>query len=259
MKIFVTGNSHSACLIEAWKQVQESSPHQIDFFVRGGSGVKDYRIDGTRIEAGNDDFRGYLARLGLKDSFDLAEYDARVVIGAEVSPFLMIAILNKCHVLGWPDPNRRGAQEITERCMEAALADGLRASNGGQMVTALQALPGLGARPMLVVPQPFPSERLRTMGATGAGFLRAIRGRIAARTAESFAEVATRTFADLEARFLPQPTDTTVDSIFTPEAFTTRAKRLIDLDKVQPKGDFLHANAAFGNRVLGQILDALDA
>ena len=77
MKIFVTGNSHSACLIEAWKQVQDSSPHQIDFFVRGGSGVKDYRIDGTRIEAGNDDFRGYLARLGLRDSFDLAEYDAR--------------------------------------------------------------------------------------------------------------------------------------------------------------------------------------
>ena len=259
MKIFVTGNSHSACLIEAWKQVQDSSPHQIDFFVRGGSGVKDYRIDGTRIEAGNDDFRGYLARLGLKDSFDLAEYDARVVIGAEISPFLMISILNKCHVLGWPDPNRRGAQEITERCLQAALADGLRASNGGQMVATLQALPGLGARPMLVVPQPFPSERLRTMGATGAGFLRAIRGRIAPRTAASFSDVASRTFADLNARFLPQPGDTTVDCILTPEAFTTRAKRLIDLDKVQPQGDFLHTNAAFGTRVLAQILDALDA
>lgn len=259
MKIFVTGNSHSACLIEAWKQVQESSPHQIDFFVRGGSGVKDYRIDGTRIEAGNDDFRSYLARLGLKDSFDLADYDARVVIGAEVSPFLMISILNKCHVLGWPDPNRRGAQEITERCLEMALADGLRASNGGQMVAALQALPGLGARPMLVVPQPFPSERLRTMATAGAGFLRAIRGRIAPRAAAGFADVATRTFADLGAHFLPQPEDTTVDFILTPEAFTTQAKRLIDIDKLQPKGDFLHANAAFGTRILGQILDTLEA
>lgn len=259
MKIFVTGNSHSACLIEAWKQVQESSPHQIDFFVRGGSGVKDYRIDGTRIEAGNDDFRGYLARLGLRDSFDLAEYDARVVIGAEISPFLMIAILNKCHVLGWPDPNRRGAQEITERCLQAALADGLRGANGGQMVAALQALPGLGARPMLVVPQPFPSERLRTMGTAGAGFLRAIRGHIAPLAAAGFADVASRTFADLGAHFLPQPEDTTVDFILTPEAFTSRAKRLIDLDKVQPKGDFLHANAAFGARILDQILGALDA
>lgn len=252
MKALVFGNSHTACLIEAWRE-RAVPGAALEFFVRSGSGVAGYALEGTRIAAATDGLKTFLTRLSLPVAQDLAGFDALVIVGSEVSMFHVVHVLNRYRILDWPMPQRPEMPALTEAVLRLAVAEALRGSNAGQLMATLRAVPALTAKPIHLLPQPFVSERALTSKKVGAGFKRLCREKIGDLAAAVFTEEAARLAADFDATFHPQPPPTIVRGCLTAEAFTDKARRLIDLNQLQPTEDILHANLAYGRLMLQQI------
>ncbi|MBE2278268.1 MAG: hypothetical protein IAE87_18460 [Rhodobacteraceae bacterium] len=254
MKLLVIGNSHAACLIEAWRAVRaEGLGVEMDFFVRGGGALREFGFDGRRVFTPNPEFRAFLQRLGQKDEFLLSDYDAIVVIGHELSAFRLVRILNRHHVLGWPYRNRRDLPTITEACLTDALADSLDEINASAILRRIG--PVTAGQKLIVVPQPYPSEIILDHPAKAVGFVRLCRARIGNRCQTLFEVAMQRHVARLGADLLLQPAGTVVHGLLTARAYTAGSARLADLDQRQPVDDILHANALYGGLILAQILE----
>ncbi|MBK5933284.1 hypothetical protein C8N32_101241 [Rhodovulum imhoffii] len=253
MKICVFGNSHTACLIEAWRAVRLGG--EMDFFVQAGTGPAGMQLADGRIEPESARHRAFLERLGLPVRLDLTHYDALAVVGCGISKFRLTDVLNCCHVLGWPCPNPSDLPVITEPCLRAALSDALAGTTGASLVRRLRA--ARADVPVFAIPQPAPSERLLKMRCTGGGFRRLIRQGLALHAAEVFRQVARAVCSAEGAVFLPQPDATMTHGILTTGSFSTAATRLVDLKTPHPDQDILHANGAYGAVVLEALQAAL--
>ena len=262
MRVLVIGNSHAACLIEAWRsrgaEPARAAGLAMDFFARAGAALTEFACDAGRVFAPTPEGRAFQQRLGQKESFMLADYDSIVVIGHELSIFRLVQIVGRSHVLGWPYDNRPDLAVITRACLRDALADALDATNAARILRQLgPALAATGQR-LLAVPQPFPSPAICEGRTKAMHFARICEAGIGPQCRELFNSVAETRMAALGALFLPQPPQTVVDGILTRTAFTTGAKRLVDLTKPQATGDVLHANAAYGALILNDIASAAD-
>ncbi|MBN2631597.1 MAG: hypothetical protein JXR75_13785 [Rhodobacteraceae bacterium] len=258
MRALVFGNSHTACLIEAWREVAartgEATPEvTLEFFVRSGSGVAEYELAGTRIAAATEAQKAFLARLSLPVAQDLAGFDALVIVGSEVSLFHVVHVLNRYRILDWPMTQDPEMPALTEAVLRLAVAEALHASNAAQLMAALRAIPALAAKPIHLVPQPFVSERALTASKAGAGFKRLCREQIGDLAAQVFTDETARLAASFDVRFHPQPVETIVHGCLTAQRFTERARRLVNLGQLQPADDILHANLAYGRLILHQI------
>ncbi len=254
MKILVIGNSHAACLMEAWRAAGTGgSGVEIDFFVRGGTALREFGFDGRRLHAPSPEFRSFLQRLGQKEEFLLPDYDAIVVIGHELSAFRLVRILNRHHVLGWPYRNRRDLPTITGACLTDALADSLDEINASAILRRICPAVAAGQK-LIVVPQPYPSETLLRDPTKYVGFARLCRAQIGARCGTLFETAMHRHAARFGAVLLPQPPGTVAHGLLTVRAYTSGAMKLSDPDRRLPRGDMLHANARYGGLILEQIL-----
>lgn len=256
MRLLVFGNSHAACLMEAWREGEVAAGHEVAFFVRSGSGVSDYVLDGGRIAAATGEMADFLQRLGLAGAHDLTEYDALAVVGSEVSLFPLVQVLNAYRVLDWPPQPRPERPALTEAVLRIALSEALMGTSAARLMADLRAVPALAGRPLHLLPQPFPSARLMQMGRSpaGAGFRRLVRDGLGAVAAQVYAEELARFAARFGAVLHPQPAATIEQDCLTAAAFSTRARRLFDLNRYQPKDDILHANLAYGRLALAQVL-----
>ena len=255
MKLLVFGNSHAACLIEAWREGGQHGAHRVEFFVRSGNGVEGHAFDGTRISAETAGMRDALARLGLPPAQDLAEFDALAIVASGISLFPTVQALNTYRILEWPPDRRPDAPAITESVLRLATAEALARSNAGRLLARLRQVPGLADIPVHLLPQPFPSERALSMPvAAGAGFKRLIRVNQAAAAAAIFRDEAARLAVRHRAIFHPQPPETVAHHCLTRADHSTGARRLINMDKRQPAADVLHANLAYGRILLRQLL-----
>ncbi|WP_434615172.1 hypothetical protein [Tabrizicola sp. M-4] len=256
MRVLVFGNSHAACLMEAWREGEIAAGHEVEFFVRSGSGVTGYALTGSRIVAETEALAGFLAKLGLPAEQDLAGFDALAVVASEVSMFPLVQVLNVYRVLEWRQGGQTDRPALTEAVLRMAFAEALMDTSASRLVADLRKVPAFSDRPIHLLPQPFPSERLMTMGRipAGAGFRRLLREGMAARAAAVYAEELARFAARIGAVLHPQPAETVAQHCLTAEGYSTRARRLFDLGKLQPQGDILHANLAYGRLALAQIL-----
>ena len=262
MRLLVFGDSHAACLIEAWRAGGWPAGWQMAFFVRPGSGPPEHEVTGTTIKAATPDFLNVLQRLDQPDSHDLAAQDAFVIVGGGVSLFPLVQILNRYDVLDWSDEiGRDGRPALTETVLRLALSEALMASPAGRIMAELRAVSGLADRPIHLFPQPFPSERVLSDRASpaGAGLRRMARHGLSARAAALFHDAT----ADMAQRFGAalhrQPEDTVTQHAFTALPYTTEARRLVNLALPQPPTDILHANLAFGRRMLDALSGGTDA
>lgn len=260
MKVLVFGNSHTACLMEAWREGEVAAGHEVSFFVRSGSGVTDYALNGTRIAASTEAMVSFLGRLGLATEQELGDFDAFAVVASEVSLFLLVQTLNVYRVLDWPQAAASDRPALTEAVLRIALSEALMGTNAARLMADLRAVPGLADRPIHLLPQPFPSERLMQKGRNpaGAGFRRLLRERLGATAASLFGEELVRFAAKFGAVLHPQPAETIVQDCLTAAPFSSQARRLFDLNRHQPPDDILHANLAYGRLVLAQVLGGSD-
>lgn len=260
MKILVFGDSHAACLIEAWRAGGWPAGWQMHFFVRPGSGPPEHRIQGTRITAATPAFRQVLDRLDQPAEHDLAAHDAFVIVGGGVSIFPLVQVLNTYDVLDWGGAiGRDGRPALTEAVLRLSLTEALETSGAGRLMAELRALPDLALRPLHLMPQPFPSERVLTdrSAAAGAGLRRMARTRQAPRAAALFHQATAALARRFAAHLHRQPDDTVTRAAFTTLALTTDARRLVNLSMPQRKTDILHANQAFGRIMLQGLVTAL--
>lgn len=254
MKILVIGNSHAACLIEAWRERQAEHPGvEIDFFARGGAAQDEYLIDGGRLSAPTEAGAAFQAKLGQKAEFEISAYDRIATIGHGLSAFKLVRILNKNHILGWAYRNEHDLPVITETCLRDALADYLHDCNATRILQRLR--PAITTEQQLfALPQPYPSEVVLDGPAKAVGFVRLCRAGIAKASQHLYEKVAAAHLKALGATFLPQPGETVAEGVLTARRFTLGANCLYDLNQPQPPQDELHANSAYGGLLLRQIL-----
>lgn len=253
MRLLVFGDSHAACLIEAWRAGGWPADWQMAFFVRPGSGPPEHTLSGTTIHAATPAFRDVLDRLDQPATHDLAAQDAFVIVGGGVSLFPLVQVLNQYDVLDWGgEIGRDGRPALTETVLRLALSEALTNSSAGRLMAELRAVPGLADRPIHLLPQPFPSERVLTdrSAPAGAGLRRMARHGLAARTAALFHAATDQLAHQFGARLHRQPEDTIIRNAFTTLAYTTEARRLVNLARPQRSNDILHANQAYGRRML---------
>ena len=256
MRLLVFGNSHVACLMQACREGEVAAGHEVAFFARSGSGVTDYALRGTRIAASTEVMAAFLGRLGLARQQDLATFDAFAVVASEVSVFPLVQVLNAYRVLDWGREVRDGRPALTEAVLRIALSEAFMASNAARLMADLRAVPALADRPIHLLPQPYPSERLTKLRRlpAGAGVRRLLRDGFGAQAAAVFHEELARFAGVFGAVLHLQPAETIVRDCLTAEAYSNGARRLFDLNRQQPQDDILHANLAYGRLVMAQVL-----
>lgn len=259
MKVLVIGNSHAACLIEAWRNFQPDTPAiEMAFFARGGAAALDgFGCDGARIYASTEAAVAFQSRLGQQSEFAISDYDAIVVVGHELSSFRLVHILNKNHILGWPYPNRLDMPMITEACLKDALTDSLQAANATRILQTVLPAISTQRQKLIALPQPYPSQIILQGAAQSVGFVRVCRAGIGAQCRTLFEAVAAAQMAEIGAVFIPQPAETVAEELLTATGYTEGAKRLYNLSQRQPQTDELHANAAYGALLFQQIMQEI--
>lgn len=261
MTLLVFGDSHAACLIEAWRTAGGAATRPMAFFVRPGGGPFQHRITDQRLTAEGDDFRALLARLDQPVEHDLAAQQAFALVGCGLSLFLVVQVLNLYRVLDWnPEPFRDDRPALSEAVLRRAVAEAMQASPAAQVMADLRALPGLADRPIHLLPQPYPSERVLDDKANagraipgGAGLRRMARRGFTRRAVDLFLEESARFAATFGATFHPQPPESVVQDGFTALAYSTEARRLVNLAQAQRATDILHANRAYGDLLLNRL------
>lgn len=257
MRALVFGDSHSACLIEAWRAGGWPEGREMAFFVRSAGRAAEHEIADGRIAATSEAFRQFLSRLDQAAEQDLAAQDAFVIVGSGVSLFHVVQVLNLYRVLEWDGTGERdGRPVLSEAVLRIAVSEALLASPAGRLMAQLRAVPGLEARPIHLLPQPFPSERALkdTTAPAGAGLRRMVRRGVAARAVGLFLEETERFALQFGAVLHRQPEETVARDCFTALAYMTAARRLVNLAMPQPKTDILHANQAYGRLMLEKVL-----
>jgi len=253
MKTLVLGNSHVACVIQAWRQSPFSNGREMSFFVKSG-GLSEFTVSGSEISAASSDFSSFLERLSLPKTVDLATFDTIALVGSELSIFHVVNILNRYRVLDWPMRQDLATPALTEGVLRLALSEALNQSNGGRILKLLRGIPQLADKKIAVLPQPFPSERALGSKGSGIGFRRLIKHRAAKPAAAIFSEELFALCNRYGAVYQPQPRSTITHDCLTVNHFTEAARRLINLEQVQPVDDIIHANVAYGNLLVDQIL-----
>jgi hypothetical protein len=81
-----------------------------------------------------------------------------------------------------------------------------------------------------------------------------LREGLGAQAAAVYGEALARFAATFGTVLHPQPAQTITQDCLTAQAYSTKARRLFDLNRYQPQEDILHANLAYGRLALAQVL-----
>lgn len=250
MKLCVIGNSHVGMLAEA---ARDAPPPGVDltFFARSGRGPEGVRMRGGRMRAVNPDFRRALAKMGMPEVLEIASFDAFVLVGMTATVFSLLPMLQTHRVFGWP-----AETEDLERPLvsEAALEAELRAAIAGNLAADLLAkIRRASTAPVLLVPQPAPSEAVLYDGARHVGLRRIHRRQQGRVVMACLAHAHATALHDAGLRVVAQPPETLAHDFLTAAHFMRGAGRLNPGGR-QPEDDILHANGTYGELVLSQVI-----
>ncbi|OWU84626.1 hypothetical protein ATO6_13295 [Oceanicola sp. 22II-s10i] len=265
MKLCVIGASHVAMLMLA----ERDSPTpglSMTCYAAPAGGIEDAALDGTRLYATTPALRERLDMIGTPHDLDLADFDGVAFVGETASAFSAVALVRKHTVSGWPSGAaalEKAAQPfapplrqplITVPAYQAALTEALKTRFTFRMVMALRRSSDV---PVLIVPQPFPAERMLDGKGNNPVFQRVRRGGDGPALADALRVAHDRAFAGIaNLRVLPQPPATIARHFLTRNEYARDAMRL-SLNKPQPEDDFLHTGGTYGALVMGDVSAAL--
>ena len=246
----VLGNSHTACLREAWRTAS-GAPFTLDFLAAHKELMSGLQFAGGRADAGTPELGKTLARLGMATGFELTDYDFYVVTACQVSMFRAAGAARQMAV--WP--NYEGPQTLVSNpAFVAALADDLRTTTAWQIIEGLSE----AGAPILLLPQPHPHESVLNADTRFPGFRNAVRSGRADWLAGQFRAACDVAMAG-KARVLHQPLNTVSNHICTADSYQAGSIRLSSGHHEHEASDILHANVQYGTLQLAQVREALEA
>jgi hypothetical protein len=258
----IVGNSHVAMLIKAWNTDRDRFTNiSIEFFAQPGDGPKDFDINGTYLRATGQELIRFLETVNLKTKFDLAEFDFIVIVACGMSVYQTLGALRGFQVWGWPFANVKPrsveiASEkhlISANCFQAALDDIFSNTVGMKLAEDFR---HHSALPIVIVPQPLPSELVIQDKRKGAGFKAIEENGQAAQCYQAFLTSIHSVASKIDnINVIEQPKISKTKNLYTRTDFTAGAVRLFDLNKEHPINDTLHANQHFGTLILEEISD----
>lgn len=258
MKVLIFGNSHAACIVDAARSNPDFKNMNFKFLVQSGRGPMDFSLTSGRLVARGENLIQSLKRLSLEITLDLEDFDAFAIVGCEVSIFTVIHILNKYHVIGWPKSRRIHLPSLTESVLRLAVSEAISSSSGVDIMNTLRRSPSLKGKKLLVLPQPFPSERVLSNTGHGIGFRRLVQKKSGHLAVKVFHDELTSICKNLDAECLYQVNETINESCLTRENFCVSANRLFNLKRKQPVDDILHTNVHYGELLIEQIAAAVE-
>lgn len=236
MRLCFIGDSHLAGIRRAW----DGTAAEAAFFALPGRGMERLEVRDGTLTSGNPEILRYLEIVsGGPDRIDTS-YDAYVLHAMHLGVAAAFTLLRDMREAGAP------ATLVGREDFRAALRGRIE---GSVAMTTLRKLRTIARAPVLVSPAPLADtlfaalrERLVELGA-------------AVPLAHLFAEECEAVCASLNARFLPQPSETLgPDGLATKAEYTKDAARFVD-DK--PAQDASHMNAQYGAAVVAAVMAAL--
>lgn len=264
MRIALIGNSHAAMLIAAHRQ--DPRTETLTVFAKPSLQPGDCVLEGSVLRAVSADLRARLADLGTPERLDLAGYDAVVMAGMLPAAFAALRLAQGHSIAGWPSaaavmaralqgaPARKDRPLMTRAAYGAALC---ALTQEALPVTLVAALRQVCDVPVVVVPQPLPSEALMDTPDKYPIFRRLLRegdGAALAQDLEQAHRAGLGTLAGV--RCLHQPQDTRRQGILT-AADLMRAGPRLSAGTQQGQDDILHGNAALGTQMLALLRETL--
>lgn len=253
MKLCVIGNSHVAMLVRASRE-QPPDGTELTFFAHPGRGPEGVRLRDGQLRAVTRRLRRGLTRFGMPEVLELAAFDAFVLVGMTASAFSLQSMLGSHRVFGWPAAPKDGGRPLmSEAALEAELVQVIAENLAADFVARIRRI---SAAPVLVVPQPGPSETVARGRSRHPGLRRILRAGQGGQVSACLTRAHARAFDGAGLHVLAQPEETVAHGFLTAERFMQGGGRLNPGGR-QPQEDILHANATYGALVLEQIADAM--
>lgn len=264
MRLCIVGSSHVAMLMLAEREAPTPGL-ELTFFAAPAGWIGDVEASGSILRAGSEGLRGRLDMIGAPHEVDLDSFDGAVFVGETISAFSAVSLVRQHAVSGWPsaapliDKAGGPADTVLKRPLMsraaymAALVATARDNLTGRLVAGLRRA---SDRPVVLVPQPFPAERI-LKSKDNPVFQRVRRAGDGAALAESLDAARALAFADIpRLAQVPQPPETIIRQFFTRDDYARGAMRL-SMDQAQPRDDVLHTGAAYGRLVMAQVTQAM--
>lgn len=259
LRLCLLGNSHIACLRQAWHAEPARWPGIEPLFVGGHKNLllDTAEVDRKLVPTSDGTARAFSELSGIRH-VELDDYDAFVITGCLVS---LGCIANLYRDARWLElPSLAAAEDLaaaqailmSDAAVEMTAEDILSRRLGLRLARHLRAMTD---RPILVTSQARVSAVIEEERRPGVrAHLAAIRAGDAAQVSDLFERSAKAVCRDMGAEFLPQPRHTIEKDILTARPFMDGAVRLTaDGNTPQPPRDITHANARYGAAVLNQI------
>lgn len=264
MKYCVIGNSHVG-MLRAAARLEGADTASITYFAKAGAGLDRATVRGSVIAADDPALAAAQSRFGMPREVDVSQFDAVIFVAGTASVFSALQVLQGFRISGWPSERGdragdaagpRNRRLLSNAAYVDVLVDRTRSGVSYQFARALRPAT---ERPMFVVPQPYPSERILEMdGPQGVGPRRVLSDGDGAALTAGLVRAVQRAFDEIEAvSVLAQPEDTVVHGFLTARGFGRDAVR-VDGNTPQDQMDFLHVGPAFGLRVLERVRRGLE-
>jgi hypothetical protein len=227
--VFVIGNSHTACLKQAWDNVAVQYPdNTLVFFAHRGKKIADLEIDGDALIATNK---------SLESALEFTSGGLRQIRPDDADLILL-------HGLGLKvphDPKVFYSQKVRER----ALLDRIETTRSFDLLQKIRTISNV---PVYLNHDPLPARTAATPNGTTDAYY------------ANIDMLNSIVFEKLHAQVLYQPADTLADSYSTLSAYSKGSSRLSighDNDNERhPEIDVYHMNADFGALVLRSLLSS---
>lgn len=251
------GNSHLAALKTAWDKHQSEYPGiTLGFFGAPGRQLREIEIKNGKATPKNPQLALALRAVsGGADSVDLEAHDAFALVGLELGFRVFLTTL-RGHLATPEFKTARKRQElISDACLRHCLKDLLVHSAS---IKLLRKLKRDTPKPVYVVTEPYLSEAALNQKTTD-HLPRLKRTGALIRMNALYSEYLGRIVLDAGGIFVPQPSDTLTDDGFTQKKFSRGSSRLLAVDEQHDTDDVRHMNEAYGNRVLKDLFNRIEA
>lgn len=261
LRLCFLGNSHVACVRQAWQTEAGRWPGISPLFVGAHRNLllETAEVAGRLVPTSDGTARAFSELAGI-DHVDLTAFDAFVVTGCLVSLGCIANLYRDARWLDLPsiaihdDLASEPAVLMSDAAVQMTAEDILSRRLG---LRVAQHLRGMTNQPIVVTSQARVSAVIEQAHRPGVrAHHAALKAGDGASLSALFDSCATRACRDAGAAFLPQPRRTIAKDILTARAFMDGAVRLTaDGNSPQPHRDITHANARYGAAVLDQIAD----
>lgn len=255
LRICAIGNSHLAAVRQGWDLLEPVRPGMsVEFFGSHAETLEGLDFQDGRSVIGDPVISETFAKLGMRGSFHVEEFDAFVLVALQVSMFR--AMSNGLTVQSFPSYGTSRAKTrtlVSEPLYHQLVTDRLQNTLAFRMAKRLRRWTNA---PIHVIPQPNPSSEILNLPEKHRHYRDAIRSGDAEPIAEIFRQACDRAFDGL-ADVHRQPEQTVTLGACTNLAHTQGSVRLAHTADAHPAADVLHANAAFGKLAFGRVLDQM--